>query len=447
MATVQQPRLSIPDRSNSLVYGNANEIAKQRNLMLHLTMLGMYGVIITIIDGNIEWALKYKLASRAFAMGLLIFINLTCISRTPIRRVLYHFRYLILFLAFAAGSASWSALPSHSLKQTFSLALMILFSMTVARLVKSPRHVSIVFAHLTAALLLRAVIMLVAFARYGTGAFTRGKMGQFWHATDVADTAALGLLVIVVAYFIGKYEWSKLIWVPIGVVFGVLTLLAQNRLSVVLTPAMILVVLMMTSSKKIIFWGAFAVVCILPIGLVTDAVLGISDSAASAAQALADRDATGKSIWSFSGRDELWAVIWQEFKNAKLKGHGFMVSSARGEFIVWYELNNWDAHNAILQLLVSTGLIGLSLFILSCWAPTKLVLKSLFQGEDKGRLARAALVFGIWLFFWGLLNVSCAGYINSSQFVFYSVIGVVVGRLKQDPSSDDKPKEPAIIRV
>lgn len=165
----------------------------------------------------------------------------------------------------------------------------------------------------------------------------------------------------------------------------------------------------------------------MPVALVFDAQIDAVGKVTGIMEKVLDRDDAAE-LSSYGGRDELWAIVWELHQVDPWKGHGFMVTSPDGEFYVWFEYDNWDAHNLILHLLATTGRLGLLIFMCSLMVPAYLICRNLFT-DYRGVAYTSFFVFS-WLFLWGFMNVSFGGYINTSQIVFYTMLGLVIGILK-----------------
>ena len=74
-------------------------------------------------------------------------------------------------------------------------------------------------------------------------------------------------------------------------------------------------------------------------------------------------------LTELSGRREMWEAVWTSYQQSPWIGHGYFVSSADGEIHVWGVWGNWTAHSIYLQILASTGMVGMVLF--AAGSPTR----------------------------------------------------------------------------
>lgn len=426
-------------QTTSFPVGGARERTFERNVLLHFAMLATFLLLLSIISADIYTNIlpKVKLALRMGTMLFLIVANLICIRRTDTSTVVINLFGFGIFFLFAFASVTWSPIPSHTMKQLFSLAMMLLLASTIAHLSNSDKHVEIVLFYLVVMLLLRSTMMVLFYLKYGEGAIARGTVGQLWHATDAADTAGLGLVLLFGSTFMLKFRWAKLLFIPGLFILMALLAASHNRFVLVITPLTMAGILLFSGNQRYLFWGAFLFSLLMPFLIVFDAHTGTLDKALGVTEMIADReDSSDLGIYDFSGRGELWPIVWEEFQKEKLFGHGYMVTSEQGEFFCWHQMANYDAHNQILHVMVSLGLIGLGFFVVALSIPFRLVLRNIFlvRQNQKKQFARLAMWVIIWMFMWGLLNVSFSGYINSSKLVFFGLLGLVIGRLTNSDS-------------
>ena len=99
---------------------------------------------------------------------------------------------------------------------------------------------------------------------------------------------------------------------------------------------------------------------------------------------------------------------------------------------MWHDPQNYRAHNQVLQVLATTGAIGLTLFLSGFFLPGKLLLSNLTHPTPAGRIARSVAAVFSWLILWGLLNSSFCGPINASGITFWCLLGLTVGRMRQE---------------
>jgi O-antigen ligase len=134
-------------------------------------------------------------------------------------------------------------------------------------------------------------------------------------------------------------------------------------------------------------------------------------------------------IRAASGRLEMWSAIWNEYLASPIIGHGYFVTSRTGKLEVWNILANHTAHNIYLQVLATTGLVGMLIFALAmCGLAGR--LSALRRGDLFARRFLWLIAFvSIWFFGWSLGCVSFVGPVRSESVVFFTLLGLAVGQL------------------
>ena len=87
----------------------------------------------------------------------------------------------------------------------------------------------------------------------------------------------------------------------------------------------------------------------------------------------------------------------------------FFVTSKDGELDVWHGPSNHSAHNIVLQVLATTGLIGVLLFAWGLARPLTAAWQGLRHDSNAGRLPVFLVLVGLWYLVWGQLCESFMG--------------------------------------
>jgi O-antigen ligase len=217
-------------------------------------------------------------------------------------------------------------------------------------------------------------------------------------------------------------------------------ILANNRMSLIATAAISLGLFLLFGRRG---WRSLAVAAAAVVGLIyltLDAGLSLAGDAASSLGAYAGRGQSVEELAALSGRAEMWEAIWKSFLDSPLIGHGYFVSSAKGELYVWYEWGNWTAHNVWLQVLVSTGVIGAALVL---WGLMR-AFGGVFWAAVRGTVdARLAILFASlvgWYLIWGAANESFVGPLQPESVVFFTCLGLAAGLLAGPGSQEELPR-------
>ncbi|MBX3422408.1 MAG: O-antigen ligase family protein [Pirellulaceae bacterium] len=373
---------------------------------------------------------KIKILIRFSVLGGLGFLLLTYVTRNRLKpQLLWH----VPFFGFAGWgmvSVLWSARPDESFGQVISLLTLILVSLAVSIVLRRERDVSDAIRFITLNLMALCLFLLVTGILIPSSHhMTRNGMG-LGHSTNSGSTASLGLVLLLGCGALWNWRWIRYLMVPGCLLFVSVALFSANRLSMAITVCMVPSLWLLYGSRRS-----------LGIALVLAAVVGsvflISDpnfSSISDTLQTVNRNQSADEISSFSGRQQMWAAMWTSFLTSPWIGHGYFLSSQTGELEVWYlydELTgvNWTAHNLWLQAMVSTGMIGLALFLLAMLAPiTALCLRACFNRTWQ-RIDSWFFILLFWYLLWGMLNESFLGPVQPESVVFFFVHGTLIARL------------------
>lgn len=341
--------------------------------------------------------------------------------------MLVRFMPLILFVCWALASVTWSAEPKTTFVQAGSFGVLTVLCIAVSLFWSSETDTSRILQVVNWTLCLIS-LMLVMF-RLGApqyGALTRSSEGIF-HATQAGSAASVGLLVCLLSRLIWNWKWTHFwLWIALPLHATVL-LLAGNRLTLGLTTLLSCLAVLIFCRRERVAIAVFA--C----GLIGTGYLLVDPGASTVEKGLTklgmfvSQGQTQRQLQSISGRTEMWDQIFRSIEKSPWKGHGYFVSSESGQLYVWYQWGNWTAHNLWLQVLVTTGLIGLTIF-----AGHLLVV-----GHAAIRLARSSqqvahrhlgflLIFLLWYLGWGLLNSSIFGPTSPEAVFFFVFTGIAI---------------------
>ncbi|MFK8114685.1 MAG: O-antigen ligase family protein [Rubripirellula sp.] len=347
-----------------------------------------------------------------------------------------------VFFAFALISVIWSPLRSVTVFQSGSLVTMLMYATGVAILCARPSETSRILLHLCLVLMTcSCVILLVYFWDPILSGLDRDLLNSggdgIVHPTASGGTASLGLLLTIVCHRIGGYIWAKRLVVPAIVIHGAILLLSNSRTATGMAVFTILGVIFWYSSnqRRAIAAFTFAVFAILII--VVDPGLELIGSTLGASAEYVRRGQSADQLSGVSGRSEMWSAIWNEYQKSMMLGHGYFVTSAKGALFVWNKSSNFTAHNMILQVLVSTGAIGLILFFYALLQPLLCTLLLLKGSEFHRRLLGITVVISVWFFGWSMLSISFMGPIRPESIVFFTLMGVAIGQASQIQVSHD----------
>lgn len=372
--------------------------------------------------------IKYsKLLARGVS-GILLLITLFQLShRLNIVSKLSGFGALAVFLLWSVFSCSWSALPSISINQVGSFGILALLGVTIRAIWRSMDDTSkILFAVANCFLVISIGLISLRLITPQYGALTRASSGLL-HSTNASAMASLAIMVTSLSFFLWNWKWSQLHFFLACPIHFLAILLSGNRLSLLLVLILFSLSFLLFARKE---WLGISLAIIGSIGAVCLAIdpgnFALKETLKTAGVAVTQGQ-TKRQLKSISGRDEMWKTINIQFKKSPIRGHGYFVTSENGQVYVWGQWGNWTAHNAFLQLLATTGIVGALLFgafIL------QLLLKTLrlFSTRDPDclKLAGFTTIIGLWYLGWGLLNSSIFGPTQPESVFFFVVCGLIV---------------------
>lgn len=371
---------------------------------------------------------QLKLVTRSVCIVLLIGSAVFLSYRKNAVPMLVRYSPLILFGVYSILSARWSADPKITINQAGSFGILILLAYTISFCWSCEDDTRVLLRWQAIGLCLISLILL-AF-RFGApkyGALTRDSMGLF-HSTFAGAAASLGLTIVVLSKFLWNWRWAAhLIWVAVPLHLAVM-LVSQNRMSLGL--ALLINGLAMFLFKPL-HWIARIILFLGVVGLLYVAIDPGAEVIEKGARKLGFFVAQGQKqseLKTLSGRTEMWAEMWRSFRDSPWIGHGYFVTSRTGLVYVWGEWANWTAHNAWLQLLVTTGIVGAFLFALFL---VQLIWESIRLSNQRDPASRRYLGFflvvSLWYLGWGMLNSSIFGPTGPDSVSFFLFAGISIG--------------------
>jgi hypothetical protein len=375
-----------------------------------------------------------KVGVRLGSIGLLG-LGLLCLWSLPERgRVLAALLPFGLFLGWSFLSIGWSAMKTFSFGQALGLMALLELTAVIGLTVSRPQDVSRVLFHLSLGLLVISTILTATdLVRPDLSGLDRidtsdDSLNGLVHPTSAGATASLGLVLLLGVNILWDWRWARRLLLPGSLMHLILLDLAASRTALGMAAVAVLLLVCCYLDRRLLA-GAVVVFCVLgALYLVADTNLDLVRRVKNVAMSKINRDESTGSLSSFNGRTELWEAIWVEVQASPLIGHGYFVTSRTGVLDVWSSPIYRSAHNFLLQVLVSTGLIGLTLFL---WALGRLVwviAVGLSRTGLPGAALRALLsVVGVWYLGWGQLCESFMGPLQPEAVVFYVLVGVGLG--------------------
>lgn len=384
--------------------------------------------------GGIDVVALAKLGIRVVACGYFALLFLRLIQRGSFRVSSMYVPW-ILFAGWSLLSVAWSALPVVSIGQWLGLVALLAMSQTIAWRYSDAREMSwidmIVWIHGITFVYCAAVM-----AAHLVSPHLSGLDRQLWisgsnglvHPTAAGATSSLGVLLGVYLYArrLPKPQLTKYRVILVAMILVELSLLysSKSRAALLMTVICLLVYGVFLTS-----WRARGVT-VLTIGLALLATITIDPGFELIGGGIdgvgnyIKRGQTADDLKNASGRSEMWAAIGAQIETSPALGHGYFVTSSNGKLDVWQGPSNQDAHNIFLQVLVTTGFIGMIPFL---WALCRMA-RGIFAERD-GDFYWLVLLVGIWYAGWGQGCVTFLGPVRPESVVFFVVLGLLAGRV------------------
>ena len=366
-----------------------------------------------------------------------------------------------LFVLWAISSASWSALKTVSLGQVLGLLDLYLIAATIALLWRGPQDTSRILCVLVCSTFVFSSILVVAdTVSHDISGLNRedwsdveGSTGIV-HPTTAGATASIGLALLLGCWLHGGWRWPRVMLVPGVIIYVTMLTLAASRTAMAMA-AVTSVLFFLTRARPAAIAAAVLSAAVLgTIVLLVDPGFSLFEAIEAKVAEKLSRGESAESLHSLTGRTDLWDAIWNSYYDSPIIGHGYFVTSRIGEIDVWSGPANRTAHNTLLQVLVTTGAIGLLLFIVGLAWPIALAVKSYARKrlDDDGRrlfpkeLASLLVIIALWYVGWGQLSESFMGPINPESVVFFSLLGIMIAQI--DPALVTRPaRRRAMARV
>jgi O-antigen ligase len=332
------------------------------------------------------------------------------------------------FLIWAFFSVAWSALKTLSIAQALGLTSQILLAWLIAQLFTTNAGIFRVMRHLSRALLLYSAIFLIIYAIAPgiTGLERTERMSAadgLVHPTAMGATSSLSIVLLTGLCLIGIE--SRRYWL-IGLVIQCAVLyLSRSRAAMLCAVAILPCVLYAFGGRRWFPSGLLALAAAGCLILVIDPGFQFAEKAIESASEYVKRGQSKQQLAGGSGRFELWSAIGEQVADSPLIGHGYFVTSANGLLEVWDGAANRDAHNVVLQVLATTGLVGCMILAVATYR-WLIAIIAVIRFSQLGRTLGLLLVFVfIWYLLWGIGCTTFMGPVRPESVVFFVLLGVV----------------------
>jgi O-antigen ligase len=395
--------------------------------------------------GTLDWIAMTKIVTRSVCMLALLWTLYRLWGHPKRERVALCMLPLGLYVLYAMLSALWSPLPKVSLGQAVSsLGIQMLVALLLGILWRDEKDTQRLLLTAVFAGVVTCTYTLYIFVYYPPG--TSGLRGIILdegdlrdpqgvhHATDLGAIGSLTIMLTIIPLVLWGWRWCKIWLLPVLASAGLVLILASNRMALGCT-ALILGLLFLFVLRKIVVVLIALAACAGLFGymMVDPGMKKLNQSMDTTGKYLV-RGEDSESIRSGSMRTHMWDRVYQEFQKSPIVGHGYMVTSERGSFIVWGDLEaNWTTHDVWLHMLATTGIVGAGLLL---WGLLRIVTwcASSFKGGARDpRTGGLLLLMLIWYNMWMLFDDTLIQAISLTSMDLYTLLGIAVGQLLPTP--------------
>ncbi len=252
------------------------------------------------------------------------------------------------------------------------------------------------------------------------------------HPTAAGATSSLGIVLNIFLLLRGLSRGRWLLYASTLVHLAVL-LLSASRAALAVTCLTLAICCLLLVRRQTRGWLMFGSGMVVLLFLIVDPGFELLAGGLSGTAEYVQRGQSIEQLRGVSGRVEMWQAVWDQFEKSPWIGHGYFVTSSDGQLDVWDGPANHDAHHLVLQVLVSTGVVGSVILAWATWRGLRHLLASLLRGVRNGQDQRSRdlswllVVFGIWFAGWGQGCVTFLGPIRPESVFFFALLGLLAG--------------------
>ncbi len=388
--------------------------------LLATTCLSMPGRGGPLDMGAVDLIAFAKIVARGgslLALGVILFRMHDHVRISPVLGRLFP---LLLFACWCVISFLWSNLKAVSFGHAIEVFTLVLLSIVTAVLCSSEEYLESILRNLfLTALVISVAILVLDFHAIIAGERPAGYM----HPNTLGAVSSTGSVVLIGSRLLWNWRWTQSCWWP-GLAICLAALYVSRSRSSLLATFIVLTILFVVRRQMLFLTATVAAAGILiAMFPYVDAINHVPDHIGSYIL----RGQTSQDLMGGSGRDELWAIALQSFKDAPWFGHGYFTITSSGSLFVWNKQQFQTAHNLALHLLTGTGIFGTVLFIWGIGAGLKPCFEK-WRGMSRDRAVEfLGLLILIWFLVLGIFEISILGPLDPAVVLFFVALGTVVG--------------------
>jgi O-antigen ligase len=241
--------------------------------------------------------------------------------------------------------------------------------------------------------------------------------------------AVCSIMLILLCRNLWGWEWTKK-YMNITLFIQMLLIVLTSRRTAILTVFLIVLYFMLWQKHRKWFSAAFFFSCLaFFLYLCCDPYLEFLLSERNPLVKFFTRGQPTEQVAGFNGRFELWGLYWYSFLESPWIGHGYTISTSTGYVYIWGKMRHLDAHNLLLQVMVSLGSIGFALFLWAVWLPISKSFKALRLDPESRKIGIFVLAVFLLFFFYGTTSSIFVTRVEPGVFMFFASVGLFAGRL------------------
>jgi len=279
------------------------------------------------------------------AIGLLILLTSNRIKRTLTTIRSNSSKYLVIYYLVCLVSVFWSHFWSYTIFRAVEMITVIILIFVCMNYYQ--KFISAERAYILISFIIVLFGLFMHF-RLGSSQLSLSKL----HTNQYSAIAAMAFVYCFGEWFHSEIPRRKLL-AKLGLLFCFLTALGTSATSNIAAFCGVLVVLALSRRSNVLI-----ISCML-LGLVTIYWLGYLE------EFWMDVLFPGKSeldIITLKGRRHLWDIYLGLIAEQPILGYGFAAVSRMGH--LWGNISTTNTHNGFLEVLLSTGLLGGSFFLM-----------------------------------------------------------------------------------
>ncbi len=254
---------------------------------------------------------------------------------------------LLLYYIFCLGSSIWSLNYTFTLFRSVEMISLIMLIILAVSYYENFFLAERVYLYLS---LVSSFFVIIMHLKGVGGQISQSAL----HTNQYSAIAAMAFVYCFGESLNSKKNRRKRFLTTLAIIFGCITLMGTSATSNVATFIGLMVVFILVRRKSKIVWFLF-----ISIGLLILYAFGNFEGFWTD---LLFPGKTEHDIVTLRGRTHLWDTYFSLFYDKPILGYGFAVVSRMGSY--FGAISTTNTHNGFLEVLLGTGILGMSLFVL-----------------------------------------------------------------------------------